>query len=183
MPLLQGLQDFLELPGVDRHRVKLTMLGDCHRWRDVDLFAWCAERGLGDVVSFEAVGSVTTVRELTRNSDVLVNFAQRQKAQIPAKIFEQIASRRPVFLFAEPDSESALCVRELPQFVRLDDDRTVVCKALCDVYDKFVVGARVDFADVSDIQRFSMLDSNRRLVEAIQRVVEAPACSRRTADT
>jgi hypothetical protein len=79
------------------------------------------------------VGSAD-VRRLTEASNVLVNFSQGQPSQVPAKLFEQIAARRPLLLFAEPYSESAATVAGIASVIRVNDDSTEVLRVLEQLY-------------------------------------------------
>jgi glycosyltransferase involved in cell wall biosynthesis len=153
MPLLQGIARVVNSQSVDASKIKLVMAGNCLSWRHVHLPDWVRSAGIEPCVKF--IGSVSRdeVRRLIASSNVLINLAQGQRQQIPAKLFEHVASRRVVLLFAESDSDSAVVSRELSAFRRLDDSVEAVAEALWALYGQFVgttnQGApeRVDIVD------------------------------------
>jgi hypothetical protein len=160
MPLLRGLKSLLAQPGVDPNRIRLMMIGYCDRWNDVDLVEWVRANDLYQCVSFRSIAAPSAVRDLARSSNVLINFAQNQKMQVPGKLYEQIASGRHVLLFTEADSESAKCVAGLSNITRLDDDDDAVQRHLAELYARLVIQRNPNLRPSSDIQRFSRRHSN-----------------------
>lgn len=166
MPLLEGLCRFLGRPYVDRQRISVTMIGDCARWRGLDLAAWARARGVDDVLRIEPPVTFDRVRNLTANSSVLITFAQGQPTQVPGKLFEQIAANREVLLFTERNSESADVVRGLPWFTIVDDNPLSSEAYLASAYERHVQmkgSVRIDparsaaFARVAGIEKFETL--------------------------
>jgi hypothetical protein len=138
LPLLDGLAELLANPAVDRARVSLKLVGDCATYAGVPLTWHIAQRGLGDVVMVDGLVTGARVRELTTDANVIVNFAQGQRDQVPAKLYEQIASGRYGLLFAEPDSESAVLSAGVGSIRRVDDDVVQVRAELQRLYDLLV---------------------------------------------
>jgi Glycosyl transferase 4-like domain len=138
MPLLQAIARLVKMRSVNASRVGLVMVGSCSRWRDIFLPDWVRSAGIESSVKIIGPVSRADVRRLVESSNVLVNFAQGQKQQIPAKLFEHIASRRKVLLFAEPDSDSAQVAQKLKAFLRLDDSVEEVTDVLLRLYEEFV---------------------------------------------
>ena len=138
VPLFDGLAALLSDPGVERAKVRLKLVGNCRRWREHSVSDLARDRGLGDVV--EVCGSVSAaeVRNLTLHANVIVNFAQGQPEQVPAKLYEQIASKRYGLLFAEQDSESAMLIEDCPRIRRVDDDGAQILRELRRLYASLV---------------------------------------------
>jgi glycosyltransferase involved in cell wall biosynthesis len=138
MPLLEGIVRLVKMRSVDAARVELVMAGSCSRWRDVSLLDWVKSAEIDSCVRFIGQVSRDEVRKLIEASNVLVNLAQGQKQQVPAKLFEHVASGRQVLLFAEPDSDSARIARQLRNFLRVDDSVEDVTEVLRKLYEEYV---------------------------------------------
>lgn len=175
LPLLEGLASFVQSPGVEKSKIELLMVGQCTSWKGLDLRAWCKEHDLGDLVRFVPLVSAATIVKITERSNVLVNLAQGQPLQVPGKVFEQIASLRPVLLFTEDSSETSLCVAKLPQFVRLDDSPEQVRSALQTLYQRFVTEPTAQNPTKLCIAEFSR-DHSNALFENV--LTDAAICRR-----
>ena len=175
MPLLEGLRLLAEDREIDASRVHLTMVGDCRQWRGIDLREWVSHYGLSERVTIRPAVSRDEVRQLTVASNVLANFSQGQKAMIPAKLFEQIAARRTVLLFAEGDSEAARCVEQVADIIRLDDDPAKVRDALRDLYRRYVLGHGHPADSFADISEFSRSRSNDTFLALISQILAQDA--------
>jgi glycosyltransferase involved in cell wall biosynthesis len=138
IPLFDGLAALLSEPGVDRAKVSLKLVGNCSRWQEHSVADLARDRGLSDIVEVRGPVSGAEVRELTLRANVIVNFAQGQPEQVPAKLYEQIASHRHGLLFAEPDSESAMLIEDCPRIRRVDDDDAQILGELRRLYGTLV---------------------------------------------
>jgi hypothetical protein len=145
------------------------MVGDCSQWRGMDLVKWIECNALASNVTVRPLVSPSAVRTMTAECDVLVNLAQGQKAQIPAKLFEQIAARRPILLFAERDSESAMCVGSLSSVKRLDDNSEVVKNVLLELYNTFVHGHLISAQAHRAIDEYSRARANETFLNVVER--------------
>jgi hypothetical protein len=114
------------------------MVGACAQWRDVSLPEWVTAAGIASCVEFIGPVSRDEIRRMIASSNVLINLAQGQKCQIPAKLFEHVASCRAVLLFAESDSDSALVASDVKTFLRVDDTVEAVTEALRTLYGRYV---------------------------------------------
>ena len=173
LPLLEGLASLIKVPGVEKSKIELLMVGECTHWKGLDLKAWCRDHGLGDLVRFVPPVSAATIVDLTGRSNVLVNFAQGQPLQVPGKVFEQIASLRTVLLFSEDSSETSRCVADLPNFIRLDDRPEQVGAALRALYCRFVTEQAAPVSTTLSIAPFSRDHSNSLFEEVL---VDAIGC-------
>jgi hypothetical protein len=172
MPLLNALQQLLGTPGVDRSKVRLDLVGHCSTWQSIDLVAWVRENRLEDCVHIRGLIPRREVATLTRNCNVLVNLAQEQKQQIPAKLFEHMASRRVVLLFAESDSDSAVAVAGRSGVFRLDDDVEQVAAVLRQLYATFCLCPVSDLVPMPEADdALSRRMSNEQLVQALERAI------------
>jgi hypothetical protein len=172
MPLLAALARLVEMPGIDRANIRLTFVGSCSTWRGLDLPDWVRGNKLDDCVSFRGLVPRSEVARLTGGCNVLINLAQEQKWQIPAKLFEHVASGRAVLLFAEPDSDSATVSAGLVGVHRVDDDVDDVTSKLRALYLQFSENpARDKSVTLSPEPAFSRRTSNRRLVRILEQAL------------
>jgi glycosyltransferase involved in cell wall biosynthesis len=168
--LLEGIAGLVARPDVDRGRVRLTLVGS-PSWGELDINAWAEARGLSDCI--EAVGWLSTnaAAAKVREADVLVNLAQGQPDQIPAKTFEYMASGKETVALTEADSDTAKLLRRTGTGRVLDPtDPKGVAEALWDLYRRYVVAGERYRPDWSLIQNYSRSAQNERyraLIDAV----------------
>ncbi len=110
-PFLQGLAHLRkqgQLPPVS-----VEFIGNCARYEGENLEALCADLGIGDVVRFVPPIPHHACQERMRAADLLLLFAQEQPSQVPQKLYEYLAARRPVVAFADEEGETAHMLREV----------------------------------------------------------------------
>lgn len=167
-PLLRALGRLVEQPEVDRSRVRFRLFGDCAAWGGTNLTEWIAQHGLHDCVSVHPPVSVAEIRQLMVESNVLVNFAQGQPMQIPAKMFEYIAARREMLLITENDSDSAWLARQAGSAnIVTPGDENAALEALGDLYRKYVVNPQQADLDPSRLLIFGRANQNARFLELL----------------
>jgi glycosyltransferase involved in cell wall biosynthesis len=106
-PMLAALRDFNAARGPGEPRVKLVLAGR----PDVDDQRLLAEANLGDAV--EHVGLVTRDESLRiqRGADALLLVTGRNRSEATGKLFEYLASGRPIVALAD-GNEAARIIRE-----------------------------------------------------------------------
>ena len=172
LPLLQGIADLLAMPGVERSLVRLQLVGECEEWNGRRVSDIVRELGIDDVVAILPPVSGSRVREMTMQANVVVNFAQGQPEQVPAKLYEQFVSNRYGLLFAEAHSESAVIAASVGTIFRVDDCAIQVLGALRHLYDELVVSNRAPVV-VSPIDVHSRANSNRQFAQALRELSSA----------
>lgn len=167
-PLLEAFAALLNQPEVDRRKVSLRLVGNCQAWRGRSLAQWIDERGLGDRIELRPPVPPGEVARLLAEANVLVNFAQGQPHQIPAKMFEYIAAGREMLLIAERDSDSAALLRAAGGG-RVCDPREplTLLPTLSALYRHYVIEARGFDADPTRLARFARSGQNRRFLELV----------------
>ena len=111
-PFLQALETCLQDGQVDAARIRFTLVGDCADWEGTPLQPWLDAHEMQDAVKILPAVGPDELRRLVTASNLLINFAQGQPRQIPAKSYEYIASGRDQLIIAEPDGDLADLVRE-----------------------------------------------------------------------
>lgn len=170
MPLLRGLAALVARPGIDRARVRLRLVGYVDTWQGKPLQPIVEAEGIADIVEFMPPVSGARVQELTQACNVIVNFAQGQPEQVPAKLYEQLVANRHGLLFAEHDSESAKVAACVPSILRLDDDVAAVADALNHLYRVLVDGEPGPSPGDGDVEQHSRRHSNAQMSALLQRV-------------
>jgi glycosyltransferase involved in cell wall biosynthesis len=96
--------------------------GDCDEYNSVNLRNWVRDNGLTNVISIMGTVDEGQLQEIYHNSDILLNFAQNQKKQIPAKTFEYLKYDAISAVITESDSDVSKVLNNLGLGVILEDD-------------------------------------------------------------
>lgn len=169
LPFFEALLNLRGSGRIDPRRIRVLFVGHCNRWENLDLRQWLRERQLDEIVSLRDPVPAAQVAELIREANVLINFAQKQHDSVPAKLFEQIASRRHVLLFTEADSESANVAGDFAQVLRVDSDIAEIETAICRLYAQWVDGDTPPAMDDSQLASLA----RRRANEHLERLLES----------
>lgn len=161
-PLLAALHGLLELPHVERTLVSFVLVGLCSSWNGHDLTTWIREKGMQDVVSILPPVAPAEVRAMMLDADVLVNFAQGQPEQIPAKLYDYIAAGREMLLIAESNSDAARVTLEsgMGRIVEPHDEAGLRA-TLQELYAFYVQQGRTFEPDETRVKRFSREYQNK----------------------
>jgi len=167
-PLLRAVAELVARPEVERRKVSFLLVGNCQQWRGSSVSEWIRAHQLEDCIEVRAPVAASEVARLMREANVLVNFAQGQPRQIPAKMFEYIASRRQMLLIAEADSDSAALVRDTGSGWICDPRAPEsLPAALQALYRQYVVEAHGYDADPGRVALFARASQNRRFLEIL----------------
>jgi glycosyltransferase involved in cell wall biosynthesis len=141
-PFLEALHALSSRAAVDRSKVRVRLVGKCEHWKDRPLRPWIAERRMEEIVEILPYMSPKDLRAVVESSNVLINFAQGQPRQIPAKSYDYIAAGRDVLVIAEIDSDVADLFREAGVgHVVAPDDAAGMTRSLEELYARHVRGA------------------------------------------
>jgi len=111
-PFLNMVQQLVGNNSVDRQNVTFTLIGECSTWRGLSLISWVEEHNLQDVVAIFDRVTASKLAKLTEKSSVLINFAQGQPDQVPAKTYEHLAVGKEMIIITESDSDTASVIRK-----------------------------------------------------------------------
>jgi serine acetyltransferase len=171
-PLLAALERLLSRPDVDPSRVQLTFMGDkVGAFSDQSLTRWLQGKRCASVVRILPPQTVDAVEQEVAHATVLLNLAQQQRLQIPAKTFEQLASGREILLICEEDCETAQIVVGIRGVTRVDQsDPHVLDAVLLDLYNRHVVAGTACVPVEADVRYFSRLQANVRFAATLAAV-------------
>jgi glycosyltransferase involved in cell wall biosynthesis len=167
-PLLDAIGALVADPSVDRKKVSFTLVGNCRHWKGIDVAARAKALGVSDCVHILPAVSPGKVREMIRESEILVNFAQGQPDQIPAKLYEHMASGREMLLIAEKDSDSArVAVATGQGRVVEPNDSVGLREVMRDLYSFYVQHSRPFKPFAETVTEFSRESQNRRFLQLL----------------
>jgi len=113
-PFLAAIAEGIRLGSFGDRRVRLTFLGSHgEAYEGVPVTTMAAEVGLDGVVHFEGHLPAEECRRRMAAASALLLLAQDQPAQIPNKLYDYLAARRPIIAVADPDGESAALLRSV----------------------------------------------------------------------
>lgn len=179
-PFLEALERLLTNPGVDASRIELMFAGSCEQYQGVSLRNWLCSRRCGGITSLFPQLGAPELKQLYARSTVLLNFAEGQRLQVPAKTFELLALGREIVTFCEPGSATwevlsgisgVWCV-EGRETARLD-------QLLLTLYRRHVLDGRADAPKPGEIGTFSRTVQNERFIDVIRSVVFPDSAIRR----
>jgi hypothetical protein len=173
-PFFAALEDILSHEDVDESRIEVLFAGECEHYRGVELRGWLAKRRCSPVVTILPRLTAPDLNELYARATLLLNFAEGQRMQVPAKTFELLALGREVLMLCEPDSDTASVVRRISSVTcAQSSDAIGLRKVLLDVYDRHVGQGCLRTADPKEITEYSRSVQNERFISLIQSVVHS----------
>lgn len=124
-------------------------------------------------VNVLAEGQVDHDRALAiiQQADLLyisIPFSTYSKGNIPGKLLEYLATKRPILLEGETDSDAAQLLSKFPHALTIEDDTTL------DTFQKFVVNVKEkSFPPIEDekIQQYSRAELTHQLTEIIMELL------------
>ena len=79
----------------------MRLIGRCREFQGRPVSALVAERGLSEIVRIDDWLPHDQVRVEMLEADALVLFAQHQPLQVPNKLYEYLATGRPILAFVD----------------------------------------------------------------------------------
>lgn len=175
-PLLKALGALLERAEVNPNTVRFEMIGHCEHWQGRALRPWLEAAGLTDQVLIRDAVPADKVREHMAAANVLVNFAQRQPRQIPAKMFEYLAANRDMLLLAESGSATAELAERAGVTAVDPDDEQALAERIWQLYQHHAMGVeRSAKGPRVAPEQFSRAHQNRVWLARIATELGAPA--------
>jgi serine acetyltransferase/glycosyltransferase involved in cell wall biosynthesis len=175
-PLLAALEALVSRPGIDSRRIQLTFMGvKLGNFSEQLLAAWLQGKRCASVVRILPLQTSQAVGQEVAQATVLLNLAQQQRLQVPAKTYEQLASGREILLICEDDCETAQIVSGIAGVVQVDQsDPEVLVRVLLDLYNRHVVAGTATVPAEADVRRFSRVFSNERFRDVLTSLAKRP---------
>jgi Glycosyltransferase Family 4 len=106
-PFLEAVDRLLNHSGVDESRVRVVFAGQCEFHNGISVRAWSSARPCGRVLTIHPPLDATRLKRLYDDATLLLNFAEGQPIQVPAKTFELLSLGREVLVACEPYSDTS----------------------------------------------------------------------------
>jgi len=163
--LLRCLSELIRAGRIPRDRVRVNLVG----LAPTVLRERVTQLDLDDVVTVNDFMNYEACVELLHRSDVLLLFAQGQPLQIPTKLYDYIAVRKPILVFAEDGATADLAKRLPDATVVGPDDHEGLAARLTEMYTKFQRGglAVTDSATDGIHRELTKVDLTRRLAHLL----------------
>ena len=92
---------------------RCRMIGDVNTFWGESTAAMASEAGIAHRVTFEERVGRDEAIAIQCNAGLLLLLAQQQPLQVPNKLYEYLATRRPILAFVDDDGESAKILRDV----------------------------------------------------------------------
>jgi len=170
-PFLEAVGDLLGRPDVDKSRVEVVFAGECEDFRGISLRGWLAERAWADAVTIHPKLGAAELGALYERATLLINFAEGQRMQIPAKTFELLALGRELLVLCEPQSDTAVLVRGITGVSCTQSGDPRELRALLqDIYRRHVDHGTLRAPSPREISRYSPLAQHEQFARLIERL-------------
>ena len=174
-PFLEGLKRALGSDEIDRAKVRFRLYGRCEQWNKIPLAPWITANEMQDVVEIFPMISPEELNHVVARSNVMINFAQGQRRQIPAKSYDLMASRRDVLVITELDGDVAELFREARIGTIVEPhDVDGFQKAVRSMYVRHVLGEGSGSVSSTNIDRYSRAAQLQRYGELVAAVLDTP---------
>lgn len=170
-PFFRALDHLLSTPGVDASKVLVTFVGECASYKGQDVRQALAGRPSDSVTRLLPPVSQAEAQQLNEQATVLLNFAQNQKIQIPAKTFEQLVAQRELLMICERDSDTATIAEGVAGVHIVEpDDESGLKAVLADLYHRHVVEGRLTAPGQAQVGRYSRDSQNESLLHVMSQL-------------
>jgi Glycosyl transferase 4-like domain len=168
-PFLEAVGDLVTQVGVDMSRIEIVFAGECDRYRGISLRGWLGDRPWRDAVTVLPFLGTTELVRLYERATLLLNFAEGQVMQIPAKTFELLALGRELLMLCEPQSDTAALVRGLRGVWCVQSrDAVGLRDRLRDIYRRHVVDGVLWAPSAAEVSRYSRAAQNETFMRLIE---------------
>lgn len=124
-PFLAGLGSVMQQSGLGPDDLQVDLIGDCRWFHGVSVEQAAADAGLRDVVRFRDWAPRELALRAVSTADLLLVFAQNQRAAVPNKLYEYLGARIPILAFTDDDAEVATMLRQAGGHYLVTDHNSV----------------------------------------------------------
>lgn len=167
LPFLKGLDTFLQKKSIDQEVLKVHFLGEFSSFRNT--FKKFEHLG---VVEIEKQVEHPAAVEIMTNSDVLLLIMPYGSERvIYAKVFEYLASGRPILGILPIEGEVAEMLRQAENgwIVDVGDDEGIT-RCLNEIYERWVKGQLVSMPNKGHVRKFERQTLTAQLCEIFEAV-------------
>jgi Glycosyl transferase 4-like domain len=170
-PFLEAVDRLLNHSGVDESRIRVVFAGECEFYGGISVRAWSSSRRCGRVLTIYPRLNANRLKLLYEDATLLLNFAEGQPIQVPAKTFELLSLGREVLVACEPFSDTSRVIAGIDGIfgVRLSETEQLD-ELLRSFYRRHVVEGHMSPPAKEHVLRYSRAVQNERYRMLIDRV-------------
>jgi glycosyltransferase involved in cell wall biosynthesis len=154
-----------------RKALKIKLIGKT----DDSILAALDKAGLSEAVDNVGYLHHSEAVEQQRNASLLILPLRKEpeyKAVLPGKLFEYLASRRPVLGIGQPDGAMAMILNETKTGVVLDwEDREAIAQFIDSCWENHLTGELA--TDGADISQFTRRNLTRRMAQLFEETINS----------
>ena len=154
-----------------RKALKIKLIGKT----DDSILAALDKAGLSEAVDNVGYLPHSEAVEQQRNASILILPLRKEpeyKAVLPGKLFEYLASRRPVLGIGQPDGAMAMILNETKTGVVLDwEDREAITQFIDSCWENHLTGELA--TDGADISQFTRRNLTRRMAQLFEETINS----------
>ena len=154
-----------------RKALKIKLIGKT----DDSILAALDKSGLSEAVDNIGYLPHSEAVEHQRNASILILPLRKEpeyKAVLPGKLFEYLASRRPVLGIGQPDGAMAMILNETKTGVVLDwEDREAIAQFIDSCWEKHLAGEIT--TEGADISQFTRRNLTRRMAQLFEETINS----------
>lgn len=170
IPLFEAIKQLKEQGRLSNDLITFDFYGDCTNWNGISLTDWVVRHGIDELVSFKGFLPANELEHLLENYHLLLNFAQYQPKQIPAKTFDYLRYPGIMMVVAESDSDTSRLISDHKLGLTVNPD----AERLAEVMDQFIESqreAQLKYAPDHDSRiKFSRNEQNQVYLRLAEKV-------------
>ena len=169
--LWKTLSEICKEDSLFKVRLRIRLVGKT----DVQIISAIKEAGLEDNLIDMGYQPHNTAVEMQREASVLILPLRKEpeyKAVLPGKLFEYMASTRPILGIGQPDGAMAMILNDTKTGITIDwEDMESLRKFILDCWNRHLKGELK--TEDSDISRFTRRNLTRRMAQLFNDVLSA----------
>jgi Glycosyl transferase 4-like domain len=170
-PFLEAIDRLLGRPGIDESRIRVVFAGQCEFYGGKSVREWSSLRPCGRILTIHPLLDGRALKGLYEDATLLLNFAEGQPVQIPAKTFELLSLGREVLVACEPYSDTSRMIADLDGVFMVQLSETErLDRLLGSIYHRHVIDGRMSPPTKDSILRYSRAIQNERYGDLIDRL-------------
>jgi glycosyltransferase involved in cell wall biosynthesis len=170
-PFLEAIDRLLKQPSVNESRIRIVFAGECEYHNGISVRAWSSGRPCGRLLKIYPRLDAGKLKGLYQEATLLLNFAEGQPIQVPAKTFELLSLGREVLVACEPHSDTSRIVAGIEGVFALQFSETAQLDDLLrSFYRRHVEEGRMSPPTKESVIQYSRAIQNEHYHTLIDRV-------------
>lgn len=148
-------------------KIKIVIAGNINN----KLKNYVTNNKLEHIINFVGFKGREEVIRLQRQADVLLLFGAFKSPQIPSKIYEYIAAKRPILCIRfDPEDNSAKIIKKLKRGIIVNNNEEEIQSAIEYFYNKWVYKEIDSIIDLSEIHQYSQEGNEEKIKNILKEI-------------